>query len=322
MFNDRTCLGSPIWGNRRIELEVSTPESLHGPAMNNAHDSQSNSFGFDDHFQQTDLETPDLGGCYRWLWSHLGWRWRCANHLATRPVERAEGYPDVLVHQVLGQLRPDYLPKLRVCNARHLRLDECRRIAADSELAFTVQARILSGQTHSEIAHRCELDTDVITDYRDIFFDVQRRMSRRGLNCLSGFEDVHWTPQEVMLLRLAFSGGPTVCERVLAMKPFLGQEHDLSTLTGRERERIELLLLTPSLIDTLTQPRHVLLLEQEGMSSAEPDTESVSLSNLLIEQVHQGLRQCGEKAGPLISLPITPSHSPLETSIQDRDRIA
>jgi hypothetical protein len=60
-------------------------------------------------------------------------------------------------------------------------------LAAAHELAgredpvrWEVEARILAGQSDSEIATRCHLPADVIGTYAEVFFDVRPRLAARG----------------------------------------------------------------------------------------------------------------------------------------------
>ncbi|WP_250928050.1 hypothetical protein [Aporhodopirellula aestuarii] len=121
----------------------------------------------------------------------------------------------------------------------------------DALMRLKVEARLLAGLSCKEVAARSHLETELVQDYHDIFFDVKDR-----LGCIS------WIMQHIAasesqprdhlrrtLYRHAFQGGPAVCEYWIDHLDRFGDEHDLSTAQGRAAEGLELCVLGEQLWD-------------------------------------------------------------------------
>jgi len=171
------------------------------------------------------------------------WRWQGANCIAKKG---GAGSLDITIWRVADFLRGGthwiadpkgkYRYSIRPLLAIHH--DRYRRLALES--------RLLAYRDPEFVAKACDLkEVTTVVDYCRLFFDVLDRLHLH--NAIKERVIEQRSPYDYVrndLYRVAYIHGPVVLEHRLEHLPYLAQlvDHDLKTLEGIERERLELLL--------------------------------------------------------------------------------
>lgn len=107
-----------------------------------------------------------------------------------------------------------------------------------------LQCRLLARQSVRAISRLMKLPMAVITLYAELFFDVADRLGAHAYIVLSLIGMPAYGPptQETLMMMSAYHHGPHAVEAWLDYLQHAGEVHDLTTVEGRTRESIELLI--------------------------------------------------------------------------------
>lgn len=180
------------------------------------------------------------------------WRWETANRIVRDGTARHHEKLGAVIWQTVDHLRP--VPerfRSSLLGDRAMDVAGAQAIYDNRLMRLEVEAQILAGLSCSQVAERSGLKTESVRDYHDIFFDMQVDQSHPGwiMDQIAELDKESPDYLRRCLYRNAFRGGPVVCEYWLGFLHILGQDHDLSTATGRGAERLELLVLSEQACD-------------------------------------------------------------------------
>ncbi|MCO8125532.1 hypothetical protein NHH03_27585 [Stieleria sp. TO1_6] len=173
---------------------------------------------------------------------HPNWRWISANQRAMGKL--GVRHNDAMVQQ-LRECLFGRSSEIRVVPTGHgIGLKEITSIYNSPVQRLCVEARVLAYREIEIAATAAGLPRETMRAYCEVFFDVSDWIDAKAAiqNHIVRRTDQPSFPLREKLYQFAYAGGPTVAEHWISHLPHLGAgiAHDLSTIEGIERERIEL----------------------------------------------------------------------------------
>lgn len=119
----------------------------------------------------------------------------------------------------------------------------------DSRRALEIKCRVLGRQSAGVIAVEMGLTESLVDAYCRMFFDVKGRLGATSyiLHQVIGLHSGQPPTAEKLMMSFAYNRGPLLIESWLDFLDHEGEDHDLTTETGRMRETIDLLVVAQSL---------------------------------------------------------------------------
>ena len=183
----------------------------------------------------------------------LGAAWRgdlACSRAATYTGSPPDRFGDELLSSIYQLLRAEIwnedLPTSVARDQRFLAdLQQIREIHSDCNRRLSLEARVLARLPVNTVAERCDLDPEIVEMYEQVYFDIRRYLDTTSfvMTHAVGRPGEPASALRDVILKPSYFGGPLIAERLLEHLPYLGQEHDLTTAVGRERERLEINLL-------------------------------------------------------------------------------
>ena len=206
------------------------------------------------------------------------WRWREAQRIVERRKISTKADHGHVIWQLIRHLSggrfscPD--EKLGLTKVE---IEQVVAIHQSPDRRMELEARILARMNPIEVGQAMKLEPSVVRDYCDVYFDVldQLQASHWIYPYIIDLKSVENSCLRRFLYRYAYAGGAHVCEHFLKQIQYLGEDHDLTTFEGREREQTELVLKLEELCDG-------------GMSNE--DGEKLRKHAMILESLNKGTR--------------------------------
>lgn len=181
------------------------------------------------------------------------WVWQRAEFLAVRGRKASRGRDGDDIIRVMNYLRA----KEHAFHgrwAKHRRDDpdiyEAVEISGRSHLyLLELHCRVLAKESVGRIAVEMGINRSVLQTYLTVFFNVRERLDRRGYIHQKVVEVTpkHSLNAYQLAMQSAYSHGPEVIPLWMDYLQHVGEVNDLTTVEGRQREALELLVLTHDL---------------------------------------------------------------------------
>jgi hypothetical protein len=153
-----------------------------------------------------------------------------------------------------------------------------------------VEARILANQPVAYIAEKLNCRADVIRTYERAFFDIRDKLKHSGYVCNTVIYAGPQNPERIAILQSAFHGGTEVVDHWFLHYDHLGQNHNLKTQHGRDREMLDLYLLQADHASrSRKKPERAIKLSVAIKRLDEPAKLPPSLGQLLRQRSYENL---------------------------------
>ncbi len=232
------------------------------------------------------------------------WVWQRAEFLIANGFKASQGrdgpdiiramkYSRAMHHGFAGRWRrhqqrdPDIHEAVAVSNSSHVRLLE-------------IHCRILARESIGRIAVEMGLTRPVLQTYLQTFFDVDHRLDQRGYIMSKVISVAPAHPQNAyqLAMQCAYSHGPAAIPMWIDWFGHMTETHDLSTPEGRQRETIELLILTHDLDIDPRRAARLAKWEASGVGIEPKMFRSKSPSEIMAENTSRWLKGLDFEVSP------------------------